>query len=128
MRTKSAVRVKVLGSPTHVGQCACESIQDSAARAGARCVRYRRGIVAVRFRNRARIGWPAMLGSVEANDAEKNARRPGDALVEPADVVMDRAFTLWNPSVATRAAPPACSCACGWRASATSYWPGPPGD
>jgi len=54
-------------------------------------------MVAERFRNRARIGWPAMLGSVEASDAEKNASRPGDALVEPADVVMDRAFTVEAP-------------------------------
>jgi len=67
---------------------------DSAARADAPCVRYKQGMVAVRFRSRARIGWPAMLGSVEASDAEKNASRPGDALVEPADVVMDRAFTV----------------------------------
>jgi len=54
-------------------------------------------MVAERFRNRARIGWPAMLGSVAASDAEKNASRPGDALVEPADVVMDRAFTVEAP-------------------------------
>jgi len=60
-------------------------------------VRYKRGMVAERFRNRARIGWPAMLGSVAASDAEKNASRPGDALVEPADVVMDRAFTVEAP-------------------------------
>jgi len=51
-------------------------------------------MAADRFRRRARIGWPAMLGSVGASDAEKNAGRPGDALVEPADVVMDRAFTV----------------------------------
>jgi hypothetical protein len=35
-----------------------------------------------------------MFSSVEASEAERNTGRPGDALVEPADVVMDRAFTL----------------------------------
>ena len=35
-----------------------------------------------------------MFSSVEASEAEKNTGRPGDALVEPADVVMDRAFTV----------------------------------
>jgi hypothetical protein len=34
------------------------------------------------------------FGSVEASEAEKSAGRPGDALVDPADVVMDRAFTV----------------------------------
>src|SRR5271156_3907966 len=38
-----------------------------------------------------------MFSSVEASEAEKNAGRPGDALVEPADVVMDRAFTVAAP-------------------------------
>lgn len=38
-----------------------------------------------------------MLGGVAASDAEKNAGRPGDALVEPADVVMDRSFTVEAP-------------------------------
>jgi hypothetical protein len=38
-----------------------------------------------------------VLGSVEATEAEKNASRPGDGLVEPADVVMDRAFTVEAP-------------------------------
>jgi len=38
-----------------------------------------------------------MLGSVEASVAERSAARPGDGLVEPADVVMDRAFTLPAP-------------------------------
>jgi hypothetical protein len=35
--------------------------------------------------------------SVTASEAEKNAGRPGDALVEAADVVMDRAFTVDAP-------------------------------
>jgi hypothetical protein len=38
-----------------------------------------------------------MFSSVEASEAERNTDRPGDALVEPADVVMDRAFTLTAP-------------------------------
>jgi hypothetical protein len=38
-----------------------------------------------------------MFTSVEASEAEKNADRPGDALVEPADVVMDRAFSVEAP-------------------------------
>lgn len=38
-----------------------------------------------------------MFSGVEAGEAERNTRRPGDALVEPADVVMDRAFTLTAP-------------------------------
>jgi hypothetical protein len=38
-----------------------------------------------------------MFSSVEASEAEKNAGRPGDALIEPADVVMDRAFTVKAP-------------------------------
>jgi hypothetical protein len=38
-----------------------------------------------------------MLSSVEATEAERKSGRPGDALVEPADVVMDRAFTLEAP-------------------------------
>jgi hypothetical protein len=35
-----------------------------------------------------------MFNSVVASDAEKSAGRPGDGLVDPADVVMDRAFTV----------------------------------
>jgi hypothetical protein len=35
--------------------------------------------------------------AVEAGDAEKRASRPGDELVAPADVVMDRAFTVQGP-------------------------------
>jgi hypothetical protein len=35
-----------------------------------------------------------MFSNVEASQAEKKTARPGDALVEPADVVMDRAFTV----------------------------------
>jgi hypothetical protein len=38
-----------------------------------------------------------MFSSVEASQAERKTARPGDALVEPADVVMDRAFTLEAP-------------------------------
>jgi hypothetical protein len=38
-----------------------------------------------------------MFGSVEASDEEQDTGRPGDALVEPADVVMDRAFTVEAP-------------------------------
>ena len=38
-----------------------------------------------------------MFGSVEASEAEKSTGRPGDALVDPADVVMDRAFTVEAP-------------------------------
>jgi hypothetical protein len=38
-----------------------------------------------------------MFGGVEASAAERTTGRPGDALVEPADVVMDRAFTLQAP-------------------------------
>ena len=38
-----------------------------------------------------------MLGSVEASEPEKSASRPGDALIDPADVVMDRAFTVPAP-------------------------------
>jgi hypothetical protein len=35
-----------------------------------------------------------MFRSVEASEAEKGTRRPGDSLVDPAEVVMDRAFTV----------------------------------
>lgn len=35
-----------------------------------------------------------MFGRVDATAAERAASRPGDDLVEPADVVMDRAFTV----------------------------------
>lgn len=38
-----------------------------------------------------------MFASVRASDAEKKTVRPGDALVAPADVVMDRAFTVDAP-------------------------------
>jgi hypothetical protein len=38
-----------------------------------------------------------IFGSVAASEAEKNMGRPGDGLVEPADVVMDRAFTVEVP-------------------------------
>lgn len=38
-----------------------------------------------------------MFASVAATAAEKRARRPGDDLVDPADVVMDRAFTVPGP-------------------------------
>lgn len=41
-----------------------------------------------------------MFSSVEATEAERKTRRPGDALVDPADVVMDRAFTLEAPRAA----------------------------
>jgi hypothetical protein len=39
-----------------------------------------------------------MFGSVEASTAEKKSLRPGDAVVAPADVVMDRAFTVDAPT------------------------------
>lgn len=35
-----------------------------------------------------------MLGSVRASSSEKQLARPGDVVVAPADVVMDRAFTV----------------------------------
>jgi hypothetical protein len=38
-----------------------------------------------------------MFASVAATDTEKRTRRPGDDLVDPADVVMDRAFTVPGP-------------------------------
>ena len=38
-----------------------------------------------------------MFGSVAATAAEQRAERPGDELVGPADVVMDRAFTVAAP-------------------------------
>ncbi len=38
-----------------------------------------------------------MFASVAATAAEKRVRRPGDDLVDPADVVMDRAFTVPGP-------------------------------
>jgi hypothetical protein len=38
-----------------------------------------------------------MFSRVQASEAEMNAGRPGDALVEPADVVMDRAFSVEAP-------------------------------
>jgi hypothetical protein len=38
-----------------------------------------------------------MFASVAATEAEKQAGRPGDSLVHPADVVMDRAFTAPAP-------------------------------
>jgi hypothetical protein len=38
-----------------------------------------------------------MFASVAATAAEKRAKRPGDDLVDPADVVMDRAFTVPAP-------------------------------
>lgn len=39
-----------------------------------------------------------LLRAVAASAAERDAPRPGDALVEPADVVMDRAFTVSAPA------------------------------
>ena len=38
-----------------------------------------------------------MLASVAASEAEKATARPGDGLIQPADVVMDRAFTIQAP-------------------------------
>jgi uncharacterized protein YndB with AHSA1/START domain len=38
-----------------------------------------------------------MFASVAATEAEERASRPGDGLVHPADVVMDRAFTVPAP-------------------------------
>jgi hypothetical protein len=38
-----------------------------------------------------------ILHAVEATAAERSAPRAGDAIVEPADVVMDRAFTVPRP-------------------------------
>ena len=38
-----------------------------------------------------------MFASVAATEAEKRVQRPGDELVDPADVVMDRAFTVPGP-------------------------------
>jgi hypothetical protein len=38
-----------------------------------------------------------MFASVAATAAEKQAGRPGDDLVDPADVIMDRAFTVPAP-------------------------------
>jgi hypothetical protein len=38
-----------------------------------------------------------MFASVAATDAERAAARPGDGLVSPADIVMDRAFTVAAP-------------------------------
>lgn len=35
-----------------------------------------------------------MFSSVRATAAEKAAARPGDQIVTPADVIMDRAFTV----------------------------------
>jgi hypothetical protein len=37
------------------------------------------------------------IRAVNADEAEKRTPRPGDALVAPADVVMDRAFTVPGP-------------------------------
>jgi hypothetical protein len=39
----------------------------------------------------------SVAAQVGATAAEKRAKRPGDDLVEPADVVMDRAFTVPGP-------------------------------
>jgi hypothetical protein len=41
-----------------------------------------------------------MFSNVEATAAEQRAARPGDDLVAPADVVMDRAFTVAAPPAA----------------------------
>jgi hypothetical protein len=41
-----------------------------------------------------------MFASVAASPAEQRAPRPGDELVSPADVVMDRAFTVDAPAEA----------------------------
>lgn len=38
-----------------------------------------------------------IIKSVAASEAEKTTRRPGDGLIQPADVVMDRAFTIQAP-------------------------------
>jgi hypothetical protein len=38
-----------------------------------------------------------IFASIGASDAEKNSARPGDTVVAPADVVMDRAFTVDAP-------------------------------
>jgi hypothetical protein len=38
-----------------------------------------------------------MFASVAATAAEKRMARPGDDLVDPAEVVMDRAFTVPAP-------------------------------
>jgi hypothetical protein len=56
---------------------------------------YKQGMTGRRYRNRVR--YRLMFSSVGASEAERNTSRPGDALVEPADVVMDRAFTLTAP-------------------------------
>jgi Polyketide cyclase / dehydrase and lipid transport len=42
----------------------------------------------------ARRGPGGLLATVRATDPERQAARPGDQLVDPADVVMDRAFTV----------------------------------
>jgi len=41
-----------------------------------------------------------IFGNVAATAAERRATRPGDRLIEPADVVMDRAFTVDAPAEA----------------------------
>jgi hypothetical protein len=51
-------------------------------------LRYKRRMTAKRSRDRP------MFSGTRASAAERDAGRPGDALVEPADVVMDRAFTV----------------------------------
>lgn len=38
-----------------------------------------------------------MFANIRATDHERNTSRPGDDIVAPADVVMDRAFTLDGP-------------------------------
>src|ERR1700722_5204720 len=48
------------------------------------------------FRGRA-MGVLRAVRAVNADEDEKRAARPGDALVAPADVVMDRAFTVPGP-------------------------------
>ena len=44
----------------------------------------------------------AMFASVRASAAEKSTARPGDGLVSPADVIMDRAFTVDAPAGSVR--------------------------
>ena len=46
------------------------------------------------LRQPARSRSGSLLAGVRVTDAERQAARPGDQLVEPADVVMDRAFTV----------------------------------
>jgi hypothetical protein len=88
-------------SVCHIARSPQEGWHHQTSALGFRCptgtsrLWYKQGMTGRRYRNRVR--YRLMFSSVGASEAERNTGRAGDALVEPADVVMDRAFTLEAP-------------------------------